>query len=217
MPGEFPGGLVRAHQADTRQLHMPPVTLGQAERAGGEPARHPVSLALEPREPDLGPPAGAGPRRIPVTQRGREVRHTRGVGLLGVFRPPRRYLAFDPIPQFPQAVGRPRQRRRELNGRDAVGRLRRPLLRHQRQTPVERKPLPTTVRPQHRVLPRRRIEREPMRLDHHPNLPHTPTPPQQFALTPRATTPFGPSSPLGLPPEAHIRCAERRHFHSILG
>jgi hypothetical protein len=55
-------------RGDAGQLHMPPVGRGKAERAGGEPARHRPAFALEPREPDLPPPASAvlpGPTNTP--------------------------------------------------------------------------------------------------------------------------------------------------------
>jgi hypothetical protein len=60
VPGQLPGGLVGAHQADAGQFHVPAVGVVQAERAGGEPAQHAVSFALKPREPDL------RPRSVPV-------------------------------------------------------------------------------------------------------------------------------------------------------
>jgi hypothetical protein len=87
MPGELAGGLVGAHQAEAGQLDMPAVGVGQAERAGGEPARHAESCALESREPDLRPPAGAVLRRVPVTQRDRQVSQARRVRLPWSFPP----------------------------------------------------------------------------------------------------------------------------------
>src|SRR6267143_1816093 len=60
MPGELAGGLVGADQADAGQLHMPAVGVGQAERAGGEPARHRPAFALEAGNRTV------GPRRFPV-------------------------------------------------------------------------------------------------------------------------------------------------------
>ena len=45
-------------RGDAGQLDVPAVGVGQPERAGGEPARHAVSFALESREPDLRPPGG---------------------------------------------------------------------------------------------------------------------------------------------------------------
>jgi hypothetical protein len=51
---------VGAHQADTRQRHVPAVGVGQAERAGGEPHDMPCRLPL-----NLGNRT-FGPQRFPV-------------------------------------------------------------------------------------------------------------------------------------------------------
>jgi hypothetical protein len=120
------------------RTRMPPIPLGQAERAGGEPAREPAALALEPRKPDLRPPAGAVRPVRPVRQRGRQVRQTGRVRLLAVLAPPRRHHALGPVPVRAQTESRPVQRRCEFAG----GQPRGPLWPRPAQTPVEREPPP---------------------------------------------------------------------------
>ncbi len=167
MPRELAGRLVRADGPDPREFHVPAVAVDQAERAGGEPARQPGPLAFEPRKPDRRPTPPAGAGRGPVAQRGRQVGQTRRVCLFGVLRPPRGDLVLDLVPDRAQPVGRPRQRRGELTGGDAVGLLRLPLAKvglDPRQSPVVGVTLRTTMRPQHRILPRSRVQRELIRL-----------------------------------------------------
>src|SRR5262245_25340806 len=98
MPRELPSRLVRAHHADTGQLHMPPIPIRETTRAGGEPARQPSALSLEPREPDLRAAALPTLGVLPVRQRHREVRQTRGIRLLGILGPPRRGFVLGPVP-----------------------------------------------------------------------------------------------------------------------
>ncbi|MDT7787461.1 MAG: hypothetical protein QOF58_5880 [Pseudonocardiales bacterium] len=174
--GQLASGLAGAHRADTGQLHVPPIRLDQAERAGGEPARNPGPLALEPREPRPRATPLASDGVLPVRQRCGEIGQPRRVGLLGVLAPPRRDFLLGVVPRLAQAVSRPRHRWSELTVGEAVGLLGGTLVEVRpdpRQTPVVRVPLPTTMRPQSRVLRLGRIEREPIRLNHRDHLTAT--------------------------------------------
>ena len=79
------GRLVGLHPANARQHHMGPVI--DADRAGGEPARHPGPAAgLEPGKPDLRAAALPGPRVRPLLQAAGQRVQPGVVGLLGVLR-----------------------------------------------------------------------------------------------------------------------------------
>jgi len=121
---EFPGGLVRAHQPDTGQLDVSPVGGGKAERAGGEPARQVFRLPLNRGNAPSGHDASRSSRRAQLASAVARFRQPRRIRLLRVLRPPRpRRCPSSPVPGFPQAVGRPAQRRRQLRFSDAVGRF----------------------------------------------------------------------------------------------
>jgi len=141
-----------------------------ADRAGGEPARHPGTAARpEPGKPDPRPAPLPGPAGRPLLQAAGQRVQPRVVSLLGVLCPPRRQLILVPVPPAPQRRQCLRHLGQLLFG-NTVGTFGCALVQappDMRQALVERLARRPAVRGQHARLRRRRVQRKPLRPQHH--------------------------------------------------